>query len=65
MANRLKDDFQVAIKIFRSEFLSSSSEAKTVFINELTALATLNHPNIVKMYEYGIDGKIVGDSVNL
>ena len=25
----------------------------------------LKHPNIVEMYEYGIDGKIVGESVRM
>lgn len=65
LSNRLKDDFPVAIKIFKSEFLTSFSEARQIFINELTALKKLDHPNIVKMYDYGIDGKIVGEHATL
>ena len=60
-----KDQQVVAIKIFRSEFLTSRPEARKIFIDELTALATLDHPNVVKMYEYGIDGKITGDYINM
>jgi serine/threonine protein kinase len=60
-----KDQQIVAIKIFKSEFLTSRPEARKIFIDELTALATLDHPHVVKMYEYGIDGKISGDYINM
>ena len=60
-----KDQSLFALKIFKPEFLTSRPEARQIFIDELTALKTLDHPNIVKMYEYGIDGKITGDYINL
>jgi len=59
------DNSMVAIKIFKPEFLNSGEAARQIFIDELTALLKLKHPNIVEMYEYGIDGKIVGESVRM
>jgi serine/threonine protein kinase len=56
LALRMKDNKQVAIKIFKPSFLNSGSEARKIFLGELTALKLLDHPNIVKMYEYDIDG---------
>ena len=47
--------------IFKPEFVASRPEAKDIFIAVLTALKTLKHPNVVKVYDYGIDGKIIGD----
>jgi serine/threonine protein kinase len=38
--------------------LNSGREAREIFLGELTALKMLDHPNIVKMYEYDIDGQI-------
>lgn len=60
-----KDMSVVAIKIFKTEFLTSRPEARQIFVDELTALATLDNPHIVKMYDYGIDGKIRGEHINL
>jgi serine/threonine protein kinase len=51
--------------LFKPEFLNSGAEARQIFIDELTALASLTHPNIVKMYEYSIDGSIEGSATNL
>ena len=58
---RPKDSFTAAIKIFRPEFLQLGDEARQIFLDELNALVTLDHPNIVKMYEYGIDGLVETD----
>ena len=56
----------MAIKIFKPEFLNSGcGKARSIYIDELTALTTLDHPNVVKMYEYGIEGKLVSDMVTL
>lgn len=38
--------------------MNSQYEAKEIFLDEIDALTTLDHPHVVKMYEYGIDGKI-------
>jgi hypothetical protein len=49
----------VALKIFKPDFLNyGSGEAKEIFMDELRALITLNHEHVVKMYDYGIEGKI-------
>jgi serine/threonine protein kinase len=45
--------------------LNSGEAARQIFIDELTALLKLKHPNIVEMYDYGIDGKIVGENVRM
>lgn len=50
------------MKIFKSEFISSSEVARQIYIDELKALSTLHHPNIVKMYDYGITGRIESDA---
>ena len=60
LAVRHEDNENVAIKIFKSEFLQSSDKARQIYIDELQAYLKLKHPNIVEMYEYGITGKIVG-----
>ncbi len=49
----------VAIKIFKPEFLLSGDKAPEIFRNEIKALLTLDHPNIVKVYEYGVTGRII------
>lgn len=56
---------QVALKIFKPEFLNCGHEARDIFVDELRALATLNHPHVVKMYDYGIAGKIVSSCTTL
>ena len=38
--------------------MNSQYEAKEIFLDEIDALTSLDHPHVVKMYEYGIDGKI-------
>eukprot|EP00347_Sterkiella_histriomuscorum_P018493 403345305 len=52
---------QVAIKIFRPEFLNSGDKAREIFIDEVTALEKLKHPNIVEIHGYGIQGQLVND----
>jgi serine/threonine protein kinase len=49
----------VAIKIFKPEFLLSGEKAPEIFRNEIKALLSLDHPNIVKVYEYGVVGRII------
>lgn len=65
LAFTIPDEYPVAVKIFKSEFLNSSPEAKEIYLSEVDILLKLNHPNIIKMYEYGINGRIVGDRVDL
>ncbi len=48
-----------AIKIFKPEFLTSSEKAMEIFGNEIRALLSLDHPNIVKVYDYGVNGRIL------
>ena len=48
-----------AIKIFKPEFLTSSEKATEIFGNEIRALLSLDHPNIVKVYDYGVNGRIL------
>ena len=61
----MDDQMIVALKIFKPEFLSYGNEAKEIFVDELRALATLNHEHVVKMYDYGIEGTIYSKSSNL
>jgi len=49
----------VAIKIFKPEFLLSGEKAPEIFRNEIKALLSLNHDNIVKVYDYGVVGRIM------
>ncbi len=44
---------QVAIK---QVTLSADSEARTRFVREAQAMGRLNHPNIITLLEYGVDG---------
>jgi serine/threonine protein kinase len=48
-----------AIKIFKPEFLTSGEKAKEIFGNEIRALHSFDHPNIVKVYDFGVTGKIL------
>ena len=47
------DDRTVAIKILKDEFLKNPEFLRR-FKNESKAIAVLSHPNIVKVYRYGI-----------
>ena len=49
----------MAIKIFKPEFLLSGEKAPEIFRNEIKALLSLNHDNIVKIYDYGVVGRIL------
>ena len=48
----------VAIKIFKPEFLLSGEKAREIFSNEIIALVSLKHENIVGIKEYGVVGRI-------
>ena len=48
-----------AIKIFKPEFLTSGEKAMEIFGNEIRALLSLDHPHIVKVYDYGVTGRII------
>lgn len=58
LATKIADKTQWAIKIFREQFINSGKEARMIYIAEVNALMTFNHPNIVKFEEYGVDGII-------
>lgn len=45
--------------------MNSQREAKEIFLDEIDALTTLNHPHVVKLYDYGIDAKIASSTSNL
>jgi serine/threonine protein kinase len=49
----------LALKIFKTQFLNSHQDAKEIFIDEIHALSSLDHPHVVKMYECGIEGTII------
>lgn len=49
----------VAIKIFKPEFLLSGEKAPEIYRNEIKALLTLDHKHIVKVYDYGVMGRII------
>jgi len=49
---------QIAIKVVRNETLpysetDSTKEAKRLFLREAKAIATLNHPHILSLFDYG------------
>ena len=50
-------DRLVAVKTIRSEHLASL-QASQRFLREARALARLNHPNILTLYDYGHDGEL-------
>lgn len=59
LCRRHSDSLFVALKVFDPEFFVKGGDvAKKVYIQEIGALLKLKHPNIVEMYEYGIDGVI-------
>ncbi|MBX9691494.1 MAG: serine/threonine protein kinase, partial [Cyanobacteria bacterium] len=45
---------EVAIKVMRAEFCSSE-DSRERFFKEAKALASLDHPNIVRIFRFGID----------
>ena len=51
------DDRIVAVKILKEEFLENE-EFRRKFKNESKAIAVLNHPNIVKVYDVSFGDKI-------
>jgi|LauGreDrversion4_2_1035121.scaffolds.fasta_scaffold198769_2 serine/threonine protein kinase len=44
--------------MFKPEFLKSGDKAPEIFRNEIKALLALDHPNIVKIHEYGVTGQV-------
>ena len=44
---------------FTPEFLTSGDKAMEIFGNEIRALLSLDHPHIVKVYDYGVTGRII------
>jgi eukaryotic-like serine/threonine-protein kinase len=49
---------QIAIKVMRNEILpysetDSTKEVKRLFLREAKAIATLNHPHILSLFDYG------------
>ncbi|MDY4192524.1 MAG: Stk1 family PASTA domain-containing Ser/Thr kinase [Oscillospiraceae bacterium] len=56
-AHDIVEDRLVAVKILREEY-SSSAEFLRRFRNESRAIAVLNHPNIVKVYDVGFSERI-------
>jgi MAP/microtubule affinity-regulating kinase len=52
----------VAIKILKDEFLAKDKDAKQTVVNEVVILQSLKHPNIVKIIEFGDQGKITKPS---
>jgi serine/threonine protein kinase len=52
----------VAIKILKDEFLAKDKDAKQAVVNEVVILQSLKHPNIVKIIEFGDQGKITKPS---
>ena len=52
----------VAIKMMKNEYLKRSSKIIKNIEQEIQILGSMNHQNIVKMYDYGTDGEIVKPS---
>lgn len=46
------------MKILKEEFLKKDVEAKETVLNEVDILKKLNHPNIIKIIEYGDNGYV-------
>ncbi len=53
----LKETRYVAVKILRDEFLDNDEVIRR-FKNESKAIAVLNHPNIVKVYDVSFSGQV-------
>ncbi|SDA20994.1 serine/threonine protein kinase [Ruminococcus sp. YE71] len=56
-ANDLESDRIVAVKILKDEF-SENADFLRRFRNESKAIAVLNHPNIVKIFDVGLEDDI-------
>lgn len=56
-AHDLVEDRIVAVKILKDEF-SENAEFLRRFRNESKAIAVLSHPNIVKIYDVGLDDEV-------
>jgi serine/threonine protein kinase len=50
---------QYAVKILKNDYLESDPKAQESVIKEVAVLETLKHKNIVQIYDFGDDGKIV------
>lgn len=60
----LANDLQIAnqryaIKILKNEYIENDEKAQEQLIKEVAVLETLKHKNIVGIYDYGDDGKII------
>ncbi|MEG0178677.1 MAG: protein kinase, partial [Oscillospiraceae bacterium] len=56
-ANDLKENRTVAVKILKEEFLHNDELVRR-FKNESKAIAVLNHPNIVKVFDISVSDKL-------
>ncbi len=56
-AHDLVDDRIVAVKVLKDEF-SENADFLRRFRNESKAIAVLNHPNIVKIYDVGLEDDV-------
>ena len=63
-ARDLKEDCFVAVKIIKKQYLLNDSKAMQSITEEVTVMKMLDHPNIVKLVEFGEDGKVVGPMCN-
>lgn len=50
------DDTYVALKVIRDE-LSGNADFVTMFLDEVKIVASLRHPSIVRLLEFGQEGK--------
>ncbi len=50
----LKDEYR-ALKLIKGQFVSNETDLKR-FQNEVRLTSRLDHPNIVRVFEYGVDG---------
>ncbi|MCG9479924.1 MAG: serine/threonine protein kinase [Actinomycetia bacterium] len=57
LAKNIKTEKLVAAKILRSQFTKDSEHLKRFFTRQIS-LTNLDHPNIVKMLDYGREGSI-------
>ncbi|MGI8957950.1 MAG: protein kinase domain-containing protein [Chthoniobacterales bacterium] len=48
-------DRKVALKIINAQFALHGSEARERFVREARAAASLHHPNVATVYQFGID----------
>ena len=48
------DDSPVAIKVLDSSKFTSQSDAEDEFFNELESAATLDHPRIIRVLDFGV-----------